>query len=132
MAQKVTNVKTVLSAEDVIVRAVQFFTNERWRTQTQSSRAVTFRANMPVPKIITGFFLLIGGITLSFTIIGLIVGIPLIIAGFSILFFAGRQMRGSRDLVVTATPSGNGSEIVITHSQQAVRSVDQFIKSLPQ
>lgn len=132
MAQKVTNAKTKLSAEDVTVRAVQFFTNEKWTAQTQTARAVTFRANMPAPKMITGILLMLGGFAISCTIIGMIVGIPMIIAGSSTLFFAKKQMRGSRDLVVTATPSGNGTEVVITHGRQAVRSVNQFVGSLPQ
>lgn len=131
MAQKVTNAKTTLSAEDVIVRAVQFFTNERWRAQTQSSRAATFRANVPVSQIVTGLFLLVAGFILSCTIVGMIVGIPMFIAGSSILFFAKRRARDSRDLVVTATQSGSGSEVVITHADQAARSVNQFVESLP-
>ena len=132
MAQKVTTAKTKLSAEDVIVRSVQFFTNEKWRTQTQSSRAVTFRANVPVPRIVTGFLLLVGGIFLSFTIVLLIIGVPMVIAGFLILFSAGIRLLGSQDLVVTATQSGNGSEVIITHAYQAARSVNQFVEALPQ
>ena len=42
MADQVLNVHVALRSDDVIVRAVQFFTNERWRAQSQSERIATF------------------------------------------------------------------------------------------
>ena len=42
MPETVSNGKTSLPPEEVIVRAVQFFTGERWRPQTQSARIATF------------------------------------------------------------------------------------------
>jgi hypothetical protein len=49
MAALVANKKTSLSAEDVIVRAVQFFSPEKWRATSQSGRAATFQGKPRIP-----------------------------------------------------------------------------------
>ena len=49
MADIVKSVQTSLAAEEVIVRAVQFFTTENWRPTTQSSRTATFQSKPPIP-----------------------------------------------------------------------------------
>lgn len=47
MADLVTNGKTSLSAEEVIVRAIQFFSTERWKATSQSARTATFEGKPP-------------------------------------------------------------------------------------
>jgi hypothetical protein len=42
MADLVATKSTSLGAEEVLVRAVQFFTNENWRAQSQTNRIATF------------------------------------------------------------------------------------------
>jgi hypothetical protein len=60
MADLTVNVTTTLPPEDVLVRAVQFFTNERWRAQSQANRIATFvgRPKIPILKILIFVFLL--------------------------------------------------------------------------
>lgn len=77
MAQEITNIKTTLLSEDVIVRAVQFFSNSRWRVQTQSSRAATFVAVYSWSSFVGGATMVVIGAILSITLIGLIFGFPL-------------------------------------------------------
>ena len=49
MADLVVKGRTSLPGEEVIVRAVQFFTTEKWRCQTQSARTATFAGRPPIP-----------------------------------------------------------------------------------
>ena len=42
MADLIANTQTSLPPEEVMVRAVQFFTNENWRAQSQTNRIATF------------------------------------------------------------------------------------------
>lgn len=48
MADLIATTLTTLPPEEVMVRAVQFFTNERWRAQSQTNRIATF---VGVPKL---------------------------------------------------------------------------------
>jgi hypothetical protein len=49
MADVVANKNTALDPGEVIMRAVQFFTTGRWRTQSQSERIATFAGRPPIP-----------------------------------------------------------------------------------
>ena len=49
MADKLTNSKTSLPSEEVIVRAVQFFATEKFRCSGQSGRTATFDGRPPIP-----------------------------------------------------------------------------------
>ena len=49
MADSVLTKQTTLSGEEVVTRAIQFFSTENWRTTSQSSRAVTFEGRPPIP-----------------------------------------------------------------------------------
>jgi len=51
MAELVATIKTSLQGEEVIVRAVQFFTSSKWKPQTQSARVATFVGRPPIPII---------------------------------------------------------------------------------
>jgi hypothetical protein len=49
MADKVATGKTSLASEEVIVRAVQFFSTEKFRVSSQSGRMATFDGKPPIP-----------------------------------------------------------------------------------
>jgi hypothetical protein len=49
MADVVTQGRTSLGSEDVIVRAVQFFTTESWKPTSRSARAATSQGKPPIP-----------------------------------------------------------------------------------
>ena len=49
MADLVDEAQTTLAPQEVISRAVQFFTTEKWRATTQSDRIATFEGKPPIP-----------------------------------------------------------------------------------
>lgn len=59
MADLIATTSTTLQPEEVMVRAVQFFTNERWRAQSQTNRIATFVGigKIPFMKILLALFL---------------------------------------------------------------------------
>jgi len=115
----------------VIVRAVQFFSNSRWRVQTQSSRVATFVALYSWSSFVGGATLVVMGAMLSITLIGLIFGFPLMVLGFIILVIQKQRYRRAKDLIVTVNPLEKGSDVVITHSGAARKLVNQFVEALP-
>ncbi len=117
MADLVANAQTSLGAEDVIVRAVQFFTNEKWRPQTQSGRIATFQGRPPVP---------VGLIFL--TIVGFIF---FIVPGIILYILLVRKVIRFQNLVVTANPIKSISEVTVTYPQHAKKLVDRFMGILP-
>lgn len=127
---------TILPCEDVIVRAVQFFTNEKWALQTQSARIATFVGTPRVSAggIILYLVLIFGGVLLCFTFIGAFLGVPMIIAGIVLGIRTGLRMRGisgRQNLVVTANPLAQGTEVVITYPNRAKNTVSRFLSLLP-
>lgn len=117
MAELVANSRTTLPPDEVIIRSVQFFTSENWRTQTQSERIATFVGK---PKI--GCWLVVA------TIIGFLF---FIIPGIILYLFIIRRAYAFQNIVVTANPAANGSEVVITHSPQVTELVSRFLGLLP-
>jgi len=117
MAQMVTNSRTTLPGEEVIVRAVQFFTNEKWRPQTQSARNATFEGKPPIPW---GLLILTIIAFFAFIVPGIILYILLI-----------ARMYRLQNIVVTANPITGGTEVVISHTKSAKKVVNQFINLLP-
>lgn len=118
MADLITNGKTSLSAEEVIVRAVQFFSTEKWKATTQSPRAVTFEGKPPIPW----FMLLL-------TVVGFI---SCIVPGIIMYVMVIRKMYRFVNLVVTANPVTNGTEVCISHPKTANKVVRRFMAALPQ
>ena len=118
MADQLANTKTTLSGEEAIVRAVQFFSTERWRTSSQSARVATFegRGSIPVFMILLtmlGFFLAI-------------------VPGLILYFFVVRRMRRFQNLVVTVTPVSGGSDVSVKYPPVAKRLVKRYLAALPQ
>ena len=117
MADLVTNGRTSLSAEEVIVRAVQFFSTAKWKATSQSSRTATFEGKPPIPW----FMLLL-------TILGFLCIVPGIIMYIMVI----RKMYRFMNLVVTANPIANGTEVSVSHPKYAEKMATGFLAALPQ
>jgi hypothetical protein len=117
MADKLTNSKTSLPGEEVIVRAVQFFASEKFRCSGQSGRTATFDGRPPIP-----WFLLL------LTVLGFMF---CIVPGIIMYILAIRKLRRFYNLVVTANPIPSGTEVSITHPDWAGKQVQRFMQSLP-
>ena len=117
MADKVVNGKTSLPSEEVIIRAVQFFSTEKFRTSSQSGRAATFDGRPPIPW----FMILL-------TIIGLIC---CVVPGVIMYIMVIRKMLRFHNLVVTASPIDGGTEVSVTHPDWAAAKAKRFLAALP-
>ena len=117
MADVVAQGTTSLGPEDVIVRAVQFFSTERWKPSSQSGRTATFEGKPPIPW----FMLLL-------TAIGLI---ACVVPGLIMYFMVIRKMYRFHNLVVTANPVSQGSDVVVQHPPAAKNLVTRFLEALP-
>jgi hypothetical protein len=117
MAELVANGKTTLPPEEVIVRAVQFFSGERWRAQTQSSRIATFVGR---PKISPMLWLA--------TILGLVF---CVVPGVILYFVMIKKAYAFQNIVVTANPASEGSDVIVTYSGQVADLVQRFLALLP-
>src|ERR1700682_4193015 len=110
MADLVARTQTTLPPDEVMVRAVQFFTNESWRAQSQTNRVATF---VGVPKIPWFQLMLAVLLTFCFIIQGRIY--------YTLLIRKARQLQ---NLVVTTTPRQAGCDVVVTYPPYAQRYVD--------
>ena len=118
MADSVLNKQTHLSGEEVITRAVQFFSTESWRTTSQSARAATFEGRPPIP-----WFMLLC------TIIGYLC---CIVPGIIMYIAVIKKMRRFQNLVVTVTPITSATEVVVTYPSHAKKLAERFLASLPE
>lgn len=117
MADRTINAKTSLSSEDVIVRAVQFLSTEKFRATSQTNRAATFQGMPPIPW----FMLLL-------TVLGFLF---CLIPGIIMYFLAIRKLRRFQNLVVTTTPISGGAEVTVNYPDWAGSRVQRFLTSLP-
>jgi hypothetical protein len=117
MADQVANAKTSLTAGEVIVRAVQFFSTEKFKTTSQSERAATFEGRPPIPW---GMILL--------TILGYI---ACVVPGIIMYFMILRKMYRFYSLVVTANPIAGGTEVSISYPDFARDLAPRFLAALP-
>lgn len=116
MADKIANGKTSLSSEEVIVRAVQFFSTEKFKATSQSGRTVTFEGRPPIPW---GMLLL--------TILGFAC---FVVPGIIMYIMVIRKMYRFYSLVVTASPIAGGTEASITYPDFAGKLVPRFLGTL--
>jgi hypothetical protein len=117
VASLVAHSKTSLAPEDALVRAVQFFSTEKWRVTSQSARAATFIGGSRVPW----FMLLLTMIaTMAFVIPGLI-----------LYFVVIRRMYRFQNLVVTTQPISGGSEVTVQYPPAAKKLADRYLEALP-
>lgn len=119
MADQVATWRTTVDPEEVIARAVPFFTTDKWRATTQSGRVATFEGKPPIP-----FFLILG------TLVGFLF---FLIPGIIMYLFVIRRVNRFQNLTVTANPMDeSGSEVVITHPKRASKLVQRFLSTLPE
>ena len=117
MADRVTNKTTSLQSEDAIVRAVQFFSTEKFRASSQTGRTATFDGRPPIPW---------------FMLLCTIVGFALcVVPGVIMYFLVIRKVRRFHNLVVTATPLSLGTQISVSHPDWAAKQVTRFLAALP-
>lgn len=117
MADIVQNTKTSLTGEDVIVRSVQFFTNERWQPVSQSARVATFKGKASIP-----WFLLF------LTVMGFFF---FVLPGIIIYFVVIRRMYRFQNLVITCHPLTGGTEVSVSFPKHASKLVSKFFAALP-
>ena len=117
MADMVANAKTSLSAGEVIVRAVQFFSTEKFKATSQSERAATFEGRPPIPW---GMLLL--------TLLGYA---ACVVPGVILHLMVLRKMYRFYSLVVTANPVSEGTEVSISYPDFARDLVPRFLAALP-
>lgn len=117
MADLVATRSTSLPPEEVLVRAVQFFTNENWRAQSQTNRIATFVGVPKVPWI--------------HLLIALLLMLCLIVPGLIYYIFVIRKARQLQNMVVTTTPKDVGCEVVVSHPPYAAKLVETFFAALP-
>ena len=117
MADLVSNKTTSISQDEVVVRAVQFFSTERWEATSQSPRSVTFRGRPPIPWIL-----------IFFTVVGYML---CIIPGLILQLTVVRKMHRFYNLVVTTTEAGAGTRVTVSHPNFASTLVTRFFEALP-
>lgn len=117
MADLVTQRTTSLASEEVVVRAVHFFSTEKWRPTSQSPRTATFEGKPPIPW----FMMLL-------TILGFL---ACIVPGIIMYIMVIRKVYRFHNLVVTATPIHAGSEVVVQYPKPAAKLANQFLDALP-
>jgi hypothetical protein len=117
MADLIANTQTSLPPEEVMVRAVQFFTNENWRAQSQTNRIATFVGR---PKIPWYHLVLANLLVLCLVLPGLIYYLLII-----------KKIRALQNIVVTTTPVASGCDVAVTYPPHAQRLVDSFLAALP-
>jgi hypothetical protein len=117
MTDLTLNISTSLQPEDVLVRAVQFFTTERWRAQSQTNRVATFvgLSKIPVGKILIMLFLLCF----------------FVLPGLMYYMIVLRSLRRLQNIVVTTSPQAGGCLVVVAYPKHAQKMVDNFVASLP-
>ncbi|MBA4148842.1 MAG: hypothetical protein H0X66_12070 [Verrucomicrobia bacterium] len=117
MADIVLNKRTIINGEEVIIRAIRFFSTASWRASSQSPRAATFEGKLPIPW----FMLLCTFLGFAFCLIpGVILYVMVI-----------RKMNQFQNLVVTVSPAGNGTDVVVTYPSRASKLAKRFLASLP-
>lgn len=117
MSELVTNYQTSLKNEEVISKAVQYFTNGKWRAQSTTDKIATFVGRPPIP---------IGKIILT-----IIAFFFFIVPGIIMYFFVIRSLMRLQNIVITTSSMGNGTAVTIKYTKTAKKLVDEFSLSLP-
>ena len=109
--------KTTLAGQEVIIKAIHFFTSERWRTQSQTERGATFVGRPRIPWIL-----------IFFTFIAFCF---FIIPGIIMYILVIRKAYRFQNIVITTSPIDNATDVSITCSKNAKKIVQQFLLTLP-
>ena len=118
MADSVLTKQTTLTGEEIVTRAIQFFSTENWRTTSQSPRAATFEGRPPIP-----WFLML------LNIVGYMC---CIVPGIIIKIIIVKKMRRFQNIVVTVTPMTTGTEVTVTHPDHAKKLAGRFLAAIPE
>jgi hypothetical protein len=116
MENLVINGKTSIPSDEVIIKAVQFFSTEKFVPTSRDGRIATFSGRPPIPWFmmlltILGFFLcLLPGIIMYFIVI--------------------RKMLRFVQIVITANPVANGTEVIISYPKSAEKMANRFLAAL--
>lgn len=117
MADNIATGRTSLSSEEVIVRAVPFFSTEKFKATSQAGRTATLEGRPPLPW---GLLLL--------TVLGFLV---FIVPGILLYVLVIRKRCRFSNLVVTASPMAGGTEVSISSPPWAAKLVTRFLSALP-
>jgi len=108
--------KTTFDGQEVIIKAIHFFTNERWRLQSQTDRTAIFVGRPPTPWI----FILLTFIAFFFFVIpGIIMYIMVI-----------RKSLRFQNIAVSTNSIFKETNVDITCSKTAKKIVQQFLITL--
>jgi hypothetical protein len=118
MADSILTKQTSLAGEEVVTRAIQFFSTENWRTTSQSTRNATFEGRPPIPW----FMMLL-------TIVGYCC---CIIPGIIVKIMVIKKMRRFQNIVVAVTAMNQGTEVTVTHPDHAKKLAGRFLAALPE
>jgi hypothetical protein len=118
MADSILTKQTKLSGEEVVTRAIQFFSTASWRTTSQSQRNAAFEGRPPVPWFL--MLLMILGYACC-VVPGIIIHIVVI-----------KKLRRFQNLVVATTASAQGTEVTVTCPSHAKKLAERFLSALPQ
>jgi hypothetical protein len=117
MSDTVFRFRTAIPPEEVVVRAVQFFSSTKWRPTGQSSRTATFQGMPPIPWTL-----------MLLTVLGFVF---CVVPGIICYIFLIQKARQFQNLVVTASPVSGGSDVLINYPIFATDVVSRFTQSLP-
>ncbi|MDR3562667.1 MAG: hypothetical protein P4N59_14700 [Negativicutes bacterium] len=118
MADSTLTKQTTLPNEEVITRAVQFFSTASWRTTSQSPRSATFEGRPPIPW--------------SMILLAIIGYACCVVPGIVIQIMVLRKLRRFQNIVVATTALPTGSEVTVTSPAYARKLAERFLAALPQ
>jgi hypothetical protein len=119
MADKTKQVHSPSPAEEILDRAIQYFSTEKFRVTSQAQRTVTFEGRPPFPW---GMILL--------TLLGFAF---CIVPGIVMYALVVKKMYRFYSLVVSANAAENGTTAVfISYPDFAEGLVSTFLRALPQ
>lgn len=107
---------TAMKPADVMVRAVQFFTAERWRVQSQNGSIATF---IGMPKL--------HWLQMSLAVL---LTLCLVIPGVIYYTVALRKQRREQSIAVTTNPRGERCLVMVTYPPGTEKMMTSFLADL--
>lgn len=126
---------TKLSPDNVIAAAVRFFSSRKYKVQSQSSNWITFEPEKGTDywhrEQIICAILGIAGMILTITLIGAILGLPMMIGGIIGALIAAHKEKLSKPITITAETVSEDTRITIEYpSQEKVKVLVEELASL--
>lgn len=107
---------TAMQPADVMIRAVQFFTAERWRVQSQNGSIATF-IGMSRPH----------WLQMSLTVL---LTLCLVVPGVIYYAFAIRRQRREQSIAVATNPRGERCLVMVTYPPGTEKLMTSFLADL--